>query len=361
MADSIARVPVHPPPPEDPHLPDVPAPVEDVDAGTDERHGAAVGALRAAFTRLQPQGSDAWNFLAAFTHLGDRYGPYKPGASELSRSMEATEAGSTGPGGTKKPGAWEQRLRQQVASWGASLGAGGRPGGGAPGVESELEQAMAQVVEAFRFLSARVRTLEERLALEDRPLQGAAWLLPAQELGGWVDPVAAYIVGATPGGEVLHADCGEGHLVEALEKEGILTYGVEPRGAVALGALERGRRVEITEVMDALGGRPPSSLGGLVLSGVVDRLPLHALVSLLARARVVLALGAPILIVASDPEKDGAWSEGLAQDLLPPRPLHAEAWELLLQRAGFVSVSSLDGRGAEAEDGRFALVAACPT
>jgi hypothetical protein len=355
MADSIARVSVQPPPPEHSPLSDGTVPSEDAAAG--ESHVAAVEALRAAFTRLRPQGSDAWNFLAAFTHLGDRYGPYKPGASELSREMEASESGPTG-----RPGTWKQRLRQQVTSRAAGLGAGGGPGGGAaPGIESELEQAMAQVVEAFRFLSARVRTLEERLAFEDRPLEGAAWLVSAQELGHWVEPVAACIVDAWPGGEVLHADCGEGHLVETLEKAGLRTYGVEPRGSVALEALERGRRVEITEVTDELAGRPPSSLGGLVLSGVVDRLPLHALVSLLARARVVLALGAPILIVASDPEKNGTWSGALAQDLLHPRPLHAEAWELLLQRAGFISVSLLDGRGVGAEDGRFALVAACPT
>jgi hypothetical protein len=354
MADSIARVSVQPPPSEDPPRPD--DTVDDKEAEAGESHVAAVEALRAAFTRLQPQGSDAWNFLAAFTHLGDRYGPYKPGASELSTQMEAAGSGPTAGSGT-----WKQRLRQEVASRGAGRGAGGGAGGAVSGVQSELEQAMAQVVEAFRFLSARVRTLEERVAFEDRPLEGAAWFASAQELGHWVDPVAARIVEAWPGGEVLHADCGEGHLVEALEKAGVLTYGVEPRGSVALGALERGRRVRITEVADELAGRPPASLGGLVLSGVVDRLPLHALVSLLARARVVLTLGAPILVVASDPEKNGTWSGALAQDLLRAQPLHAETWELLLQRAGFVSVASLEGRGVGAEDDRFAIVAACPT
>src|ERR1700733_6601449 len=49
----------------------------------------AAEALREAFARLAPQGSDAWNFLAAFTHLGDRYGPYHPGASALSDSLSA--------------------------------------------------------------------------------------------------------------------------------------------------------------------------------------------------------------------------------------------------------------------------------
>jgi hypothetical protein len=98
-----------------------------------------------------------------------------------------------------------------------------------------------------------------------------------------------------------------------------------------------------------------------VLSGVVDRLPLHAVVSLLARARDVLMLGAPIVIVASDPDKSGLWAGTVAQEILQPRPLHAETWELLLQRAGFVSVASLDGGGEDEGDARFALSAATPT
>ncbi len=52
-----------------------------------------------------PRESDAWNFLAAFTHLGDRYGPYSPGASDLSREMEATDPGPAGRAGT-----WKQRI-----------------------------------------------------------------------------------------------------------------------------------------------------------------------------------------------------------------------------------------------------------
>jgi hypothetical protein len=220
---------------------------------------------------------------------------------------------------------------------------------------------MAQVVEAFRFLSARVHTLEERLAFEDRPIEGAAWLVPAPELGHWVDTVAAHIVGTWPGGEVLHADCGEGHLLDALEEAGVVASGVEPRGAVALGPLERGRTVALTEVAEALAARPPASLGGLVLSGVIDRLPLHAVVSLLARARVALVLGAPIVIVANDPEKSATWAGPVARDVLALRPLHAETWELLLQRAGFVSIVPLAGAGAGEEDTRFALSATTPT
>jgi hypothetical protein len=310
-----------------------------------------VEALRTAFTRLRPQGSDAWNFLGAFTHLGDRYGPYQPGASDLSRQMESAEAGPDGPGAS-----WKQRLRQKAGSVGVGPGVGtGSPAGG----KSELEEAMAQVVEAFRFLSARVRTLEERLAYEDRPIEGAAWLVPARELDSWVEPVVAHLVAMTPGGTVVHGDSGEGALLGALEATGVVARGVEPRGAIALGALERGHTVVLSELADELAGQPAASLGGLVLSGVVDRLPLHALVSLLAAARRGLALGAPLIVVANDPAAEGSLAGAVADDLVAPRPLHAETWELLLSRAGFVSVSPLEGGASD--DPRFAISARTPS
>ena len=159
------------------------------------RPGAARG-LR----RLAPQGSDAWNFLAAFTHLGDRYGPYHPGASALSDALEAEGRGSGRRGGRL------ERLRRDR---------GARP---PEGDKTELEEAMGHVVEAFRFLSARVATLEARLAAQDRPVEGAAWLVPARELGPWAGPVAAHVSATTPGGDIVHADCGEGGLLDALRR-----------------------------------------------------------------------------------------------------------------------------------------------
>ena len=204
----------------------------------------AARALREAFARLAPQGSDAWNFLAAFTHLGDRYGPYHPGASALSDAVETEERA-----GTRRPGRLD-RLRPGRD----------RAGRGPEGDKTELEEAMGHVVEAFRFLSARVATLEARLAAQDRPVEGAAWLVPARELGGLVAPVAAHLVAHSPGGEVVHADCGEGGLLQALTAAGVAAHGVEPRGALALGAIERGGSVTIGEASEYLAGarRTPS-------------------------------------------------------------------------------------------------------
>jgi hypothetical protein len=307
-----------------------------------EDQDRAALALREAFARLAPQGSDAWNFLAAFTHLGDRYGPYHPGASALSDALD-----TEGRAGARRLGRLDRLRpgRDRVARV-------------PEGDKTELEDAMGHVVEGFRFLSARVVTLEARLAAQDRPVEGAAWLVPARELGEWVEPVSSHVLARTPGGDVVHADCGEGGLLEALAGAGVAVHGVEDRGAVALRAIERGCSVTIGEASEHLAGRAADTLGGIVLSGVVDRLPLHALLPLLAQSRRTLAHDAPLVIV-SEPGTATGSREPMALDLIEGRPLHLATWELLLDRAGFVQVAPL--AAADGRDGRFALVAAAPS
>jgi hypothetical protein len=312
-----------------------------------EARAATAAALRDAFERLQPQGSDPWNFLAAFTHLGDRYGPYQPGASDLSRLLEGSDEEAP-----DRAGPLARRRRRRAGAAAAEVGE-----------QSELAFAMAQVVEALRFTAARVRTLEERLARQDRPVDGAAWLVPARELGTWVEPVTAHLLAALGDGErveILHGDCGEGDLVRALNRSGVPASGAEPRGMVALSGLESGCAIAINEVSDELAARPPASLGGLVLSGVVDRLPLPALVALLAQARRVLTRHAHLVVVATEPEVAEARCGVVARDLLQAAPQHVASWEVLLDRAGFVGYARLGDPESGDDDHRFALAATVP-
>ncbi len=184
--------------------------------------------------------------------------------------------------------------------------------------------------------------------------------MPARELGPWAGPVAAHVLARTPGGDLVHADCGEGVLLDTLAGRGAQAHGVEPRGAVALQALERGCAVTIAEASEHLAGRPDDALGGIVLSGVVDRLPLHALLPLLDQCRRTLARDAPLVVVSEGPAADGR-REAPAHDLVEGRSLHEATWELLLTRAGFVEVAPLLAGESEAQDGRFALSAATPS
>jgi hypothetical protein len=135
-------------------------------------------------------------------------------------------------------------------------------------------------------------------------------------------------------------------------------HGVEPRGAVALRALEGGRSVTICEASEYFAARAAGSLGGIVLSGVVDRIPLHALLPLLAQCRRALAHGAPFVVVSEVPGASGT-REPPAADLIEGRPLHAATWEVLLERSGFVEAAPLDG--AAVQDRRFALTAVTPS
>ncbi len=274
--------------------------------------------------------------MGAFTHLGDRYGPYQPGTSDLADLLR-TKSGSTGRRGRR-----------------------GRPSSGSEEEEnkSDVEDAMTHVVEAFRFLHARVSTLEARVSTEDVPLDGAAWLAPARELDGWVEPLVSLVTAGTAGGDVLHADCGEGALVSALTQRGVSAAGVEPRGGVALRALERGCDVTISEIGEYLPQRSAASLGGLVVSGVVDRLPLHAILPLLAEFQRALASGAPIVIVA-EPLGPIPHNAPTSHDMVNRAALHVETWELLLDRSGFVDVTPLPaGTGG---DERFGVSATTPT
>jgi hypothetical protein len=308
------------------------------DAVSDAGRAAAAEALRAAFARLSPQGSDPWNFRGAFNQLADRYGPDHPGDSATAEALRAAE----------RPLPRSGRLRRRNGGSGADTGS-----------TAELGDAMAIVVEAFRWLSARVSTLEERLAREDAPLDGPAWFAPDPELGDWVPPVMAHLAAAAPSGEVLHGDCGAGALLAALAElagSEVTPIGAEPRGAVALEALERGHHVTIAETAEVLAGRPAGSLGGLVMSGVVDRLPLHELVGLLRLARSALGPGAPIVIVATEPS--GASPEPVAGDLFDGLSLHSQTWMVLLDRAGFVDVVPLAGPGSP--PGRLGLTASVP-
>jgi hypothetical protein len=302
----------------------------------DDDRARASAALQAAFDRLQPQGSDAWNFLGAFTHMGDRYGPYQPGASALSKLVGEAERGQGKSGG--RMGRFRRGPDEGERS-------------------SEVDEAMLWVVEAFRFLSGRVRDLEARLDREDRPVDGAAWLVPAQDLDALVEPVAAHVAAHSPGGIVVHGDCGSGTLLRALTGRGLAAQGVEPRGGVALGAIERGSEVSINEVLDDLAARPDDSVGALVLSGVVDRLPLHALLALLTQCRRTLAHSAPLVVVSTDPSAVSESWDAAAVDLTGGRPLHVATWGVLLERAGFVDIAPLPGTEA---DGRAVLAASAP-
>ena len=330
--------------------------------GSDPPPGAGVppaeflDELAAAFRRLRPQGTDRWNFAAAFALLEQRYGE---GAAPW------TPAGAPPPPGGDQPvdpapGAARRPLRRaadpviaRVQPWvefhaaAAAVEAANEATDRALARElGRVEEGFGATLEAFRFLSARVEALEDAAGRRAEPVVAPAWLVPAPVLEPWAGPVTEWLradAAQSRPGAVLHGECGDGALAAALGTVGLAVEGCEPRGSLAWATAERGVPVHLGEMAAHLAGRPPGALGGLVLSGLVDRLAIEDLVAVVGSAVRALAPGGRIVIVGTRPGVPASGPDAVARDLLPGRPLHPETWAVLLQRGGFTDVAPLAG------------------
>lgn len=195
------------------------------------------------------------------------------------------------------------------------------------------------LVRAVRLLGDRVSAIEARSpALDPRVRSLAAPIEADADMSPWLDLACEHMKGTT--GRVLHGECGTGALAARLAGAGADVYGVDPRDDAAALADEQELEVRSADALDHLRSLPDGSLGGLVLSGCVDRLPLGELDELARRAAAVLVEGAPLLVVGTHP---AAWSRSrspVALDLAPGRPLHPETWEWLLATHGFDGIES---------------------
>lgn len=295
--------------------------------------------LGAAFRRLRPQGSHAWNFVGAFRQLETavRRGVRlpEPAAPRHARAEDPS-------GATAAPAGRGQAAREQVRR-AVTRAVTGRLDEVAHRVVldtvgpalANVDTALDATTEAFRFLAARLDALEEATARRRAPVDGMAWLVPPPALGGWADRVVEWLEPAG-GTEVVVGECGDGALPRALAAAGLAVRAAEPRGAVAWEAAAGGVDVHVGPVAELLASRPTASVGGLVLAGVVDRLPVEDLLALLATAADRLAPASPMVVLGASP---AAW-DPVALDLLPGRPLHPATWTLLLGRHGFTEVAT---------------------
>ncbi|MCZ7531680.1 MAG: hypothetical protein M5U31_15905 [Acidimicrobiia bacterium] len=209
-------------------------------------------------------------------------------------------------------------------------------------VEHVVRQVSAfgvTLVRSVRLLGSRVSALEARSpALDPRVRQLAAPLEADLDTSQWV-PLAESLLGGASG-RVLHAECGDGRLAARLAEIGVDIYAVDPRDDAAARADELRVEVRAVEALAHLRALPQGSLGGLVLSGCVDRLPLGDLDEIARLAAGALTAGAPVLVLGVHP---GHWARSrtpIAADLAPGHPLHPETWEWLLTTHGFESAES---------------------
>ncbi|MCU1376503.1 MAG: hypothetical protein JWO68_3789, partial [Actinomycetia bacterium] len=158
--------------------------------------------------------------------------------------------------------------------------------------------------------------------------------------GALTAALADHLAGVT--GRVLVGEAADGSLLREVAATGADAYGIEPRIELADSLALAGLDVRSDEVAAHLDDVDDDVLGGLVLAGVVDRVPLGAQVALVARAAAVLAPGGRLAVVASSPATWGT-ANPVEADLAPGRPLHPETWAHLLTEHGFSDVQVTGG------------------
>ncbi len=291
--------------------------------------------LAAAFRRLRPQGTDRWNFSAAFGRLEEVAVPDPP---------PPPPPPPPAPRGAVREAA-DRHVLSRVEPWIATRAAAAA----GEATREELRKGLGAVrdgftaaVEALRFLAARVEALEGRRDRRDDPVDGMAWLVEPPATDEWAVAAVEWL-GSAPG-PVVVGECGAA-VARALADAGVSVRVAEPRGAVAWGAGEAGLEVHVGSVGELLESVPAGSLGGVVLAGVVDRVPVDEQVGLLATATDRLGDGGALLVVGTHPAAVEEEWDAVARDLVPGRPLHPETWVVLLTRAGYADVEVAAGTG----------------
>jgi hypothetical protein len=210
-----------------------------------------------------------------------------------------------------------------------------------------LERVAARSVPASRVLSV----------LRPRELAGAAAEATHVAIEGALLTWVLDRLSATAGvpGPVLHAESGDGSIVEALVARGLDVRGADPRLSVRAGGATS---TVAAGALEYLGAAPSGTLSGLLLTGVVDRLRPGAARALAQLAARSLAPGGVVVLVGARPEVVVA-IDPVAADLSPGRPIHPVTWCHLLAHFGLSELTIFEMDASEPDI--FAVSARCPS
>lgn len=148
------------------------------------------------------------------------------------------------------------------------------------------------------------------------------------------------VVGAAGGGTVLHAECGDGKLVELLVGRGLDAFGVDP--GLSDRRVSRGVRLVAGGALEYLGATSQGTLGAVVLTGIVDRLRPGGARALASLAATRLHPGGTVVVIGTDP-LFAVGTDPVASDLSWARPVHSVTWSHLFALAGLTELEVAPG------------------
>jgi hypothetical protein len=255
-----------------------------------------------------------------------RYAPASTGgdfAEVLERAERSSFVHADVPTASDQPmRAYVKRALRPLVAWYARF------------LAQQVTSFAGTITRAVQLLGQRVDKLETiTTGAAERSLAEVTEHRQAPDHTGLFAAVSLALSGAS--GRILHAECGEGALLAKLVGDGHDAYGVEPRQEQAMVAARSGLDVRSDDVLTHLRAIPSGALGGIVLSGAIDVLPLGSVLELAELAATKLDRGGVLAIMSSAP---AAWARAVdpvAVDLAPGRPLHPQTWCHLLATTGF--------------------------
>ncbi len=203
-------------------------------------------------------------------------------------------------------------------------------------VTHQVSTSGAAVGRALHAVDAQLTALGERV-----PPASSVRVLDAGSPDAWWVP---RVVGAlrSAHGRVLHTACGDGWLVERLTAAGVDAYGVDPRPDTVDESELRGTDLRQEEPIGHLRAVGRSSLGGAVVSGIVEALEPARRDELVRTLLDRLGTSAVLVVHSVSPAAWSAEDAPVEADLAPGRPLRSRTWAHLLRTWG---VEVVDGPG----------------
>lgn len=180
------------------------------------------------------------------------------------------------------------------------------------------------VSRALHSVDAQLRDLQERT-----PSVTASRVLDPGSAESWWTAGAVDRLRGSPG-RVLHTACGDGWLVGLLAAAGVDAYGVDPRPGVVDEAELRGADLRQEEPLVHLRSVGHASLGGAVVSGIVEAMEPARRDELVRTLLDRLSERAVLIVHSVSPEAWLAEDAPVEADLAPGRPLRPRTWGHLL-------------------------------
>jgi hypothetical protein len=222
----------------------------------------------------------------------------------------------------KKAGAYVKRLMRKSLNWYMGF------------IVHQIVKFAWATSRMFHVLVDHVEDLEAAVATQSTPeLPTSAVPTTDPGAGWWSKEAVAALAGVK--GRVLHAECGNGTLLDALVAAGVDAYGVDPDEVVIESAIDRGLDVRSESIVGHLEVVADEALSGLVLTGSIQWLHPNQRDRLVTLVTSRLAVDGVLVIHSATPESWMARSSHLLSDLAPGRPLHADTWGHLLGDHGF--------------------------